>query len=392
MSELTQLLRSQYTTDRHIVAGVGEHTTTAGQTSSHFFGRLVQRFERSLSAEVRQRNRAGVDAYIAQIRAVNADLADAAVAALSETRAQGKPLTVRRVRELGLGEISPMVQQQAAALMQDFFARGVFRAEGQWHGDANDEQRLTMVRQSIELALAHLPEGEHIEPSAALLSLAHKLDQARGREPDEWVIPAQRLTGKGQGRVHVFNVQSGKLLPTTVTHAQWRALNEAHAQYEAGQVPSTPDRVLRGAALALIEASGAHRGLRFIHRSPTPTLVELARAVGFGVYTEFDTLHSLQAQLDAQALDQTSQDLLAQYNAQRENLDQTLQFEPVVPAQPSEPAASNSRDPVATTPQAVRDLRRFFADCLAPQNPLDLQIGQERDRLKNVAPTFRGRS
>jgi hypothetical protein len=89
--------------------------------------------------------------------------------------------------------------------------------------------------------------------------------------------------------------------------------------------------------------------------------------------------------LDAQALDQTSQDLLAQYNAQRENLDQTLQFEPVVPAQPSEPAASNSRDPVATTPQAVRDLRRFFADCLAPQNPLDLQIGQERDRLKNVA-------
>jgi hypothetical protein len=152
MSELTQLLRSQYTTDRHIVAGVGEHTTTAGQTSSHFFGRLAQRFERSLSAEVRQRNRAGVDAYIAQIRAVNADLADAAVAALSETRAQGKPLTVRRVRELGLGEISPMVQQQAAALMQDFFARGVFRAEGQWHGDANDEQRLTMVRQSIELA------------------------------------------------------------------------------------------------------------------------------------------------------------------------------------------------------------------------------------------------
>lgn len=385
MNELTQLLRSQYTTDRHIIAGVGDHTTTAGQTSSHFLGRLVQRFERSLSAEVRLRNRAGVDAYIAQIRAVNADLADVAAAALAETRAQGKPLTVRRVRELGGGEISHMVQQQAAALMQDFFARGVFRADGQWHGDANDEQRLTMVRQSIELALAHLPEGEHLETSAALLSLAHKLDQARGREPDEWVIPAQRLTGKGQERVQVFNVQSGKLLPTTVTHAQWRALNETHAQYEEGQVPSTPDRVLRGAALALIEASGAHRGLRFINRSPTPTLVELARAVGYGVYTEFDTLHSLQAQLDAQALDQTSQDLLARYNAQRETLDQTLQFEPVVPAQPSEAAPSNSRDPVATTPQAVRDLRRFFADCLAPQNPLDLQIGHEPDRLKNVA-------
>ena len=385
MSELTQLLRSQYTTDGHIIAGVGEHTTTAGQTSSHLFGRLVQRIERSLSAEVRQRNRAGVDAYIAQIRAVNADLADAAAAALAQTRAQGKPLTVHRVRELGADEISHTVQQQAAALMQDFFARGVFRADGQWHGDARDEQRLTMVRQSIELALAHLPEGEHLETAAALLSLAHKLDQLRGHEPDEWVVPSKRITGKGPERVQVFNVQSGKLIPSSVTHAQWKALNEAHAQFQACQAPSTDDRTLRGTALALIEATGAHRGLRFIQRSPTPTLVELARAVGFGVYTEFDTLHSLQAQLDAQALDPTSQDLLARYNAQGQALDQALHFEPVAPAQAFESVPTDQEDPVAATPQAVRDLRRFFADCLAPQNPLDLQIGQEPDRLKNVA-------
>jgi hypothetical protein len=130
MSELTQLLRSQYTTDGHIIAGVGEHTTTAGQTSSHLFGRLVQRIERSLSAEVRQRNRAGVDAYIAQIRAVNADLADAAAAALAETRAQGKPLTVHRVRELGADEISHTVQQQAAALMSRHGIRHVPLTQG----------------------------------------------------------------------------------------------------------------------------------------------------------------------------------------------------------------------------------------------------------------------
>jgi hypothetical protein len=268
-----------------------------------------------MSPEARQQHRAGVDAYVQAVKGVNDELGAIAESRLQQTRQEGKPLTVRAVRELAARDLVQAVERQATELRRSLIERGVAAGVRPWAGTPADEARLTQVRQSLELVLAHLADAPDSEGAVRLQSLARSLDQIRGRDPGEWIVPVSRLLPKGQRVLEVFNPNAGAMVRTTVTKSQWDKMMAARNQGLEGK---TADEVsqLRRTAMAVIKATDQHKGLRLLERAPTDALVDLAYQIRYGVYSEFDELHQAQAALDQRSLDGESRRLLHQYNRQ----------------------------------------------------------------------------
>lgn len=383
MTDLNHLLRQTdgVSARAKLAAGSGS-VGTAGEvaSSANIFGRFAQWLERTMSPEARQQHRAGVDAYVQAVKGVNQELGAIAETGLQQTRQEGKPLTVRAVRELAARDLVHAVERQATELRRSLIERGVAAGVRPWSGSAQDEASLHQVRQSLELVLAHLADAPDSEASVRLQSLARSLDQIRGRNPGEWIVPASRLQPKGQQLVEVFNPDAGAMVRTTVTKSQLDTLLAARNEGLAGK---TADEVtqLRRTAMTVIKATDQHKGLRLLERAPTDALVDLAYQIRFGVYSEFDELHEAQAALDERSLDQESLRLLQQYNSARGDFASKVSFE----AQPAVvDLAPNRDDPVANARREVKDLRGLYAECLSPFNPVEIDTLPPEARLRKA--------
>jgi predicted unusual protein kinase regulating ubiquinone biosynthesis (AarF/ABC1/UbiB family) len=384
MQELIRLLRQASVSGREKIGdAAAEQAAGITHPRTNPFKRAAQDVHHSLSPEVRARNRAGLDAYVRSLKSVNQELGQLADQKLADKRVAGKALTVRDVRQVASRDLVGLVERQANDLKSGFLSRGVFGGGRPWSGSANDEMRLTQVRQSLELVMAHLSETEDTEALGRLNSIAHQLDQLRGLETGQWVVPAARLATKGQRRLEVFNPSVGKMVKTSVTRADWKDMHAAHADYQAGRDPRD-EAAVRRTAMAVIAATGQTRGLRFLERAPTAALVDLARQIGLGTYEEFDALHEVQREEDSKVLDRESLRLLDAYNANREAFRTKLGFERVKAAAVQPVRAHAQPDPVVDTPQEVKNLRAFYAECLSPEFILDIETVPTAERLKQL--------
>jgi hypothetical protein len=97
-SSLSASLQIKSAEDRGIKA---EGTKAPG-----FFGRIAQGFQRLFNREIQQRNRDGIEAYLEQLHDQDPDLEKAARAALKGRLDSGKPLTLRKIREIGSGVLA----------------------------------------------------------------------------------------------------------------------------------------------------------------------------------------------------------------------------------------------------------------------------------------------
>jgi len=102
MNSLQQLLSNHsLSSATRVVASDGDSISTGGLTSSWRIGRLFQGLERYFSRSIQQRNREGIDAYLNELGKVSPSLQHVAAAELQDRRAAGKPLTIRKIREVG---------------------------------------------------------------------------------------------------------------------------------------------------------------------------------------------------------------------------------------------------------------------------------------------------
>lgn len=134
---------------------------TEGAKASGFFGRIAQGFQRFFNREIQQRNRYGIEAYLGQLRDQDPDLEQAARSALKDRLDSGKPLTLRKVREIGSGVLARTAEEKADALLKRLHTTTTQLLTEE------DYSLLRQAKAGLDLVKDHLPEGQR----AALSSL-----------------------------------------------------------------------------------------------------------------------------------------------------------------------------------------------------------------------------
>jgi hypothetical protein len=145
-SSLSASLQIKSAEDRGIKA---EGTKAPG-----FFGRIAQGFQRLFNREIQQRNRDGIEAYLEQLHDQDPDLEKAARAALKGRLDSGKPLTLRKIREIGSGVLARTAEEKADALMKRLHTTTTQLLTEE------DYSQLRQAKAGLDLVKDHLPEGE----------------------------------------------------------------------------------------------------------------------------------------------------------------------------------------------------------------------------------------
>lgn len=390
MTDLTRLLQPGFNSTAldktRFTVGADQQLTTS-QSKATGLGRLIEWVKNQVSSEQKNVNRAGFDAYIGELKKINQDLGTRLESKLQQIRQDGKPLTLRAVQHVltdrSQGDVLQNAKSQASSLIQNLQFGG-----NNWAQYVTQAQ-VTQVRQTLEIMQMHLRGAGDADAQASLSALGRRIDQLTGDTSSEWIVPEAQLGTKGQERMKVFHPHLGKLVDTPVTHAQWRTLLKAHDELQSGKHPKN-EQAVRHSAMSIIKSTGLHSGLRFLEKAPTAALVDLARQVGHGVYTEFDFLHEIQAEMDAKVLDPDSLRLLKAYNASTAESKSRIQLDTPAPtvAAPGGKAAKpkqESQDPaIQNEDPAVKSLRALFAECLSPSNPADIETLSAADRLKKA--------
>jgi predicted unusual protein kinase regulating ubiquinone biosynthesis (AarF/ABC1/UbiB family) len=391
MTDLTRLLHnpglSSSALDKTQFAVGQDHELTTKQQSATGFGRVLEWGKNTFSAEQKNLNRAGFDAYVSELKKVNQELGTQLESKLQKIKTDGKPLTLRAVQRVLTDQshdnVLTNVKSQADHLIH------TLKSAGQNWPQYVPQARVTQLRQTLEVMQMHLRGAGDLDSQVAMAGLCRQIDQLTGDSSANWIVPEAQLGTKGQELLKVFHPHLGKLVDTPVSNTQWRTMLKAHDELKVGNTLKN-EQAVRHSAMSIIKSTGLHSGLRFLEKAPTAALVDLARQAGHGVYTEFDILHDVQAEDDAKVLDPDSLRLLKAYNASTAESKARIQLDaptPTVAAAGAKPAKpkQESQDPAFKQEfQQVKDLRAFFAECLSPSNPADLQTLSSADRLKKA--------
>jgi hypothetical protein len=125
-----------------------------GTKASGFFGRIAQGFQRLFNREIQQRNRDGIEAYLGQLHDHDPDLEQAARAALKWRLDSGKPLTLRKIREIGSGVLARSAEEKADALLTRLHTSTTQLLTEE------DYSQLRQAKAALDLVKDHLPETQ----------------------------------------------------------------------------------------------------------------------------------------------------------------------------------------------------------------------------------------
>ena len=152
---LTSLLRDPSLSNLTRVKSSEEGGIKAeGTKASGFFGRIAQGFQRLFNREIQQRNRDGIEAYLGQLHDQDPDLEEAARAALKGRLDSGKPLTLRKIREIGSGILARTAEEKADSLLKRLHTTSTQLLTEE------DYSLLRQAKAGLDLVKDHLTEGE----------------------------------------------------------------------------------------------------------------------------------------------------------------------------------------------------------------------------------------
>jgi len=152
---LTSFLRdSSLSSAAQIKSSPDSGIKAEGTKASGFFGRIAQGFQRLFNREIQQRNRDGIEAYLGQLHDQDPDLEEAARAALKGRLDSGKPLTLRKIREIGSGVLARTAEEKADALLKRLHTTTTQLLTEE------DYSQLRQAKAGLDLVKDHLPEGE----------------------------------------------------------------------------------------------------------------------------------------------------------------------------------------------------------------------------------------
>lgn len=381
MTHLESLLRSQNLLDQtRLVAKEGK-VDVGGQKATSVIGRLAQGLERVRSAEVRQRNTAAIEGYLSELGRTDPDLAAAARSRLQDRMAAGKPVTVRKLREVGGEALFAVAQRKALDVSSVLRQAGVTGTPTGRSPNEAQRSALDGAIRNLQLVLAHV-EGSGNKPAVdALMSSLRDLHVLAG------LPPPQRQSGTdaifvgegGKKTLAVFNPSLDKHVKTKVDAKGLDTLRHALSRSKAGE-PLGNDAALRRNALEIIKASGEARGLRLLNRAPLEAVLDLAIQTVHGEFSEFEILQDLQLDLDAKVLDAEGMTLLKAYNEHKKEWAGKIVEAPVEPAktEPAQPVKASERKSSAD----VMQVRHFFAELIYPSNPVTLESEDPGKRVK----------
>lgn len=351
--------------------------------------RFVEVVRNRFSAEQKRANRAGFDAYIEAMKQVNQEIGLKLGEELHSVRDSGKPLSMRAVQRVLAdqhhGDMLSKLKTQAMSTIS------TIKVHGENWPNAVPESQFKALRQALEVMQLHLSGTADTQAKIALSSLTHELDKLTGNISHEWIVPEAKLSKRGQANVQVYHCKLNRMVEAPVTNAQWRDMLKAHKLLQEGKEPRNA-KTVKATALAVIAATGQKSGLRFLESAPLPALVDLARQIGLGIYTEVDVLHQIQHDMDSKLLDPESLKLLHDFN-----LSSPIERSKVVLA-PDQPqvaglkasdakrsTGAESDDPaVKETPKEIRNLRGLFAECLSPTDPSKIETQSPELRAKQA--------
>ncbi len=383
MSNLESLLRNHRVLDQaRLVAREGQ-TDVGGQKASSIIGRLAQGLERLRSSEVRQRNTAAIEGYLSELGRTDPALAEAARSRLQDRLASGKPVTVRKLREVGGEALLGVAQRKAGDLCSVLRQAGVTGTPSGMRPNESQRSALDGAIRSLQLVLAHVERSGNPQAVDAAMSSLRELHQLAGLPPPQRQSGTDAvLVGHGSKKtVAVFNPSVDKHVKTKVDAKGLDALRHAWSRSKAGE-PLGNDASLRRNALEIIKASGQAQGLRLLNRAPLEAVVDLAIQTVHGEFSEFEILHSLQLDLDAKVLDAEGLSLLKAYNEHKKEWAGKIVEAAVEPAKAEPAKAERGKAPERKPNPDVMQVRAFFAELIYPGNPAKLESEDPGARVK----------
>jgi len=378
MSNLESLLRSNQVLDQNRIVAREGQVDVGGQKASSVIGRLAQGLERIRSSEVRQRNVAAIESYLSELGRTDPALAEAARSRLQDRLASGKPVTIRKLGEIGGDALLGVAQRKAGEVCSVLRQAGVTGTPTGISPNESQRSALDGAIRSLQLVLAHVERSGNQPAVDALMSSLREVHLLAGLPPPQRQSGTDAVfVGEGSKKtLAVFNPSLDKHVKTKVDARGMDALHHAWARSKAGESLGN-DSSLRRNALDIIKASGEGRGLRLLNRAPLEAVVDLAIETVHGEFSEFEILHKVQLDLDAKVLDAEGLSLLKAYNEHQKDWAGKIVDEAVEPAK-TEPAKAPERKP---NPD-VKQVRAFFAELIYPGNPAKLESEEPGARVK----------
>lgn len=381
MSSLESLLRSQHLRDQTRLVAKDGAIELGGQKAATVVGRLAQGLERITSAQVRQRNTAAIEGYLSELGRSDPELAAAARSRLQDRLTAGKPVTVRKLREVGGDALLSVAQRKAGDVASALREAGV---NGTPTGRSpNEAQRsaLNSVISSLQLVLAHVEGSGQKAAVDTVMSSLRDLHSLAGLPPPQRQSGTDAIfTGDGSKKtLAVFNPAVDKHVKTKVDAKGMDALRHAWTRSRAGESLGN-DASLRRSALDIIKASGEGRGLRLLNRAPLEAVVDLAMQTVHGEFSEFEILHAVQLELDFKVLDAKGMEMLKAYNEHKKEWATKIVDAPVEP--PKTDATQPVKAPERKPNPDVMQVRGFFAELIYPSNPATLESEDPGKRVK----------
>jgi predicted unusual protein kinase regulating ubiquinone biosynthesis (AarF/ABC1/UbiB family) len=399
MTSIKSILRdTQISGDSKIIAG--SDGDLAIKKSSSAIGKLSKRIIQVIKHEPklgdldREANLGGIHAYLHELEKVDKDLASSIKQSLQPNITQGKGITTRNIRDLGSKEVLPWALNKAQNLVK-ILSHSAIKTDGGFREFTPQElTALEQVSDALNLARDHLIGSgnraglEQINQQIKEIGLATGYyDQAKietAKQQESHFSTEKRPT------LEVFNTKLGRFVNSGVNQKDWNSFLQAKDHLELGGAPLPNDSAVRKTAHAILKATGEAKGLRFLERAPTKSLVDLAFKASAGVFDEFEVLQDIQGEFDDKNLDPQSLEMLRKYNQKRADYDQRIQDakpEEVTkapePLNPAEALRAANAEPIKTTGPDEIAVRQFIAQLIYPDNPGDLETKKPAQRIKD---------
>jgi len=127
--------------------GLGETKSTT------FFGKLIQGVLRFINRDnIRQQNAAGIHAYLEELGRHDVDFARVAANELRGRVLSGKPLTVRKIREIGQGLVTNTAIEKANTLLAE-----IEHPNPETFNEERAISDLDFAKDRLEFARSHFP-------------------------------------------------------------------------------------------------------------------------------------------------------------------------------------------------------------------------------------------
>ena len=150
----------------------GDGVGLGGTKSTTFFGKLIQGVLRFINRDnIRQQNAAGIHAYLEELGRHDVDFARVAANELRGRVLSGKPLTVRKIREIGQGLVTNTAIEKANTLLAEI----EHPEDPETFNEESALSNLEDAKDRLEFARSHFPVSD-IQGTRAISDLIVRIN------------------------------------------------------------------------------------------------------------------------------------------------------------------------------------------------------------------------